>query len=39
MPAGLSEDIVMERHFALNWLTMYADDWDEMTTDTKKSFP
>lgn len=34
MPAGISEDIVMERHFALNWLTMYADDWDEITTDT-----
>lgn len=34
MPAGLSEDIVMERHFALNWLTMYADDWDDITTDT-----
>ncbi|GAO43339.1 DUF4272 domain-containing protein [Flavihumibacter petaseus] len=34
MPAVLSEDIVMERHFALNWLTMYADDWDDITTDT-----
>jgi hypothetical protein len=34
MPAGLSEDIVMERHFALNWLTMYAEDWDDITTDT-----
>ncbi|MFT3704986.1 MAG: DUF4272 domain-containing protein [Agriterribacter sp.] len=34
MPANLSEDIVMERHFALNWLTMYADDWDDITTDT-----
>ena len=34
MPANLSEDIVMERHFALNWLTMYAEDWDDITTDT-----
>lgn len=34
MPAGLSDDIVMERHFALNWLTMYAEDWDDITTDT-----
>lgn len=34
MPAGLSEDIVMERHFALNWLIMYAEDWDDITTDT-----
>lgn len=33
-PAGLSDDIVMERHFALNWLTMYADDWDDIRTDT-----
>jgi hypothetical protein len=34
MPAGLNEDIIMERHFALNWLTMYAVDWDDITTDT-----
>ncbi len=34
MPANISEDIVMERHFALNWLTMYAEDWDDITTDT-----
>ena len=33
-PAGLNQDIVMERHFALNWLTMYADEWDDITTDT-----
>ena len=33
-PVGLSEDIVMERHFAFNWLTMYADDWDDIATDT-----
>jgi len=34
IPAGLDEDIIMERHFALNWLTMYARDWDDITTDT-----
>jgi hypothetical protein len=33
-PAGLNESIVMERHFALNWLTMYGEDWDDITTDT-----
>lgn len=33
-PAGLSDDIIVERHFALNWLTMYADEWDDVTTDT-----
>ncbi|OQP66843.1 hypothetical protein A3860_00285 [Niastella vici] len=34
IPAGLNEDIIMERHFALNWLTMYAKAWDDITTDT-----
>ena len=34
MPVGLNQDVIMERHFALNWLTMYADDWDDITTDT-----
>jgi hypothetical protein len=34
IPAGLNEDIIMERHFALNWLTMYAANWDDITTDT-----
>ncbi len=33
-PANLNEDVIMERHFALNLLTMYADEWDEITTDT-----
>lgn len=33
-PANVNEDIVIERHFALNWLTMYADNWDDITTDT-----
>ena len=34
MPANLNDDIVFERHFALNWLTMYAANWDDITTDT-----
>lgn len=34
IPARLNPDVVMERHFALNWLTMYADNWDDITTDT-----
>jgi hypothetical protein len=34
VPANLDPDIIMERHFALNWLTMYADNWDDITTDT-----
>jgi hypothetical protein len=34
MPAGFNRDIVYERHYALNWLTCYADEWDEITCDT-----
>lgn len=34
-PAGLDPGVVMERHYALNWLVGYADqDWDDVTTDT-----
>lgn len=34
VPAGMNYGVVHERHFALNWLIMYADDWDDVTTDT-----
>jgi hypothetical protein len=34
MPAGLDAGIVIERHYALNWLVWYADGWDDITTDT-----
>jgi len=34
MPAGLNADVVYERHYALNWLTYYGDDWDNVSTDT-----
>jgi hypothetical protein len=34
-PAGLSDDVVMERHYALNWLIGYmGQDWDHISTDT-----
>lgn len=34
-PAGLEPDVVLERHYALNWLIGYADaEWDDVTTDT-----
>ncbi|WP_288883023.1 DUF4272 domain-containing protein [Pedobacter panaciterrae] len=26
--------IIQERHYALNWLTYYNDDWDDVVTDT-----
>jgi len=25
---------VREQHYAINWITHYADEWDEVTTDT-----
>lgn len=32
---GLDAGVVMERHYALNWLIGYGDqDWDDITTDT-----
>ena len=34
-PAALNADVVMERHYALNWLVHYLDqEWDDITTDT-----
>jgi len=34
-PAGLSNDVAMERHHALNWLIGYQDQaWDDITLDT-----
>jgi uncharacterized protein DUF4272 len=35
VPAGLDPDVVMERHYVLNWLVGYGDlDWDDVATDT-----
>ncbi|MGH9942182.1 MAG: DUF4272 domain-containing protein [Pyrinomonadaceae bacterium] len=33
-PGEFHPGIVYERHYALNWLTWYADEWDDITTDT-----
>lgn len=34
-PAGLSPDVVLERHHALNWLIGYFNqEWDKVSTDT-----
>ncbi len=34
-PAGLASGVVMERHYALNWLIGYMDqEWDNISTDT-----
>jgi hypothetical protein len=34
-PAKLSGDVVVERHYVLNWLIGYMDqEWDDVTTDT-----
>jgi hypothetical protein len=33
-PDAFIPGIVYERHYALNWLTCYADNWDDITTDT-----
>ena len=30
---NLNLRIIQDRHYAINWLTYYADDWDEITTD------
>lgn len=34
MPADLNLSVIMERHYAMNWVTCYAEEWDEITTDT-----
>lgn len=31
---NLDPGIVYERHYAINWVTYYADNWDDITTDT-----
>jgi hypothetical protein len=34
-PSGLDQDVIMERHYALNWLIGYMDqEWDDISTDT-----
>lgn len=31
---ALNSGIVSGRHYAINWVTFYADSWDDVTTDT-----
>lgn len=31
---NINSSIVQERHYAINWVTYYEDDWDDITTDT-----
>lgn len=33
-PANFNSSVVYERHYALNWLTCYAEEWDDITCDT-----
>ena len=30
----LNSSIIQERHYAINWVTYYEEDWDDITTDT-----
>lgn len=30
----INSSIIQERHYALNWVTYYEEDWDKITTDT-----
>lgn len=34
IPGSINPSVVYERHYALNWLVCYADQWDDVTTDT-----
>jgi len=34
IPANLEHSIVYERHYAINWITYYEENWDDVTTDT-----
>jgi hypothetical protein len=34
IPKNYHPLIVEERHYALNWITLYAKNWDDITTDT-----
>jgi hypothetical protein len=34
IPGNFHPGIIFERHYALNWLVRYANEWDDITTDT-----
>lgn len=31
---NINSSVVQERHYAINWVTFYEDNWDDITTDT-----
>lgn len=31
---NVDSGVIEERHYAINWVTYYAEEWDEITTDT-----
>ena len=31
---SINSSVIVERHYAINWVTYYAEEWDEITTDT-----
>ena len=31
---NLNSSVIVERHYAINWVTFYAEEWDEITIDT-----
>jgi hypothetical protein len=33
-PAGMNPYVIYERHYVINWLTYYNEEWDDITTDT-----
>jgi hypothetical protein len=34
IPADMDPGIIQEWHYAINWITFYDEDWDNITTDT-----
>ncbi|HEY2581238.1 MAG TPA: DUF4272 domain-containing protein [Mucilaginibacter sp.] len=34
IPGNIEESVIQEWHYAINWVTYYEDDWDDITTDT-----
>ncbi|MCO6461793.1 MAG: DUF4272 domain-containing protein [Saprospiraceae bacterium] len=33
-PCRMERSVVAERHYAINWVTYYGEDWDDISTDT-----
>lgn len=34
IPLGIDPGIIEEWHYAINWVTFYGEDWDDISTDT-----